>query len=210
MSSSAQVNSRSNVTSMQQMPQHKRSLSFNHHLSYNQYASPNNSSPLNHSSPIHLRDKNVDQPVTPTVAAHGPRNNSKGKPFNVCLYDASETNRFEFVVANWSIVNLRPAPPLRPTLVNNNSHSNSTSSSTSTGGGTVLASTRKTQPTYEEDALVLRVIEAYCVAYQNPSRNPVHSGESFNDAKHFILEHSNSLLAGWILKTPNSFTQIFY
>lgn len=63
---------------------------------------------------------------------------------------------------------MRPAPPLRPTLIN----------SSSSGGGTsaILTNTRKTQPTYEEDALVLRVIEAYCVAYQNPSRNAVHSG----------------------------------
>lgn len=68
-------------------------------------------------------------------------------------------------VANWSIVNLRPAPPLRPTL------SNST-----TNGGALMSSSRKPQPTYEEDALVLRVIEAYCAAYQNPSRNTMHSG----------------------------------
>lgn len=68
--------------------------------------------------------------------------------------------------ANWSIVNLRPAPPLRPMLTN----------SSSNGGGTTLSNPKKTQPTYEEDALVLRVIEAYCVAYQNPSRNAVHSG----------------------------------
>lgn len=71
--------------------------------------------------------------------------------------------------ANWSIVNLRPAPPLRPTLIN----SNSTSSGSS---GAILANTKKIQPTYEEDALVLRVIEAYCVAYQNPTRNALHSG----------------------------------
>lgn len=68
--------------------------------------------------------------------------------------------------ANWSIVNLRPAPPLRPTLINSNSSS----------GGAILASSRKSQPTYEEDALVLRVIEAYCVAYQNPTRSALHSG----------------------------------
>lgn len=68
-------------------------------------------------------------------------------------------------IANWSIVNLKPAPPLRPAIVNTNSSSNA-----------VLTSTKKSQPTYEEDALVLRVIEAYCVAYQNPTRNALHSG----------------------------------
>lgn len=70
--------------------------------------------------------------------------------------------------ANWSIVNLRPAPPLRPTLINTNSSSGSS--------GAILANTKKIQPTYEEDALVLRVIEAYCTAYQNPTRNALHSG----------------------------------
>lgn len=38
-------------------------------------------------------------------------------------------------------------------------------------------STKKVQPTYEEDALVLRVIENYCAAFQNTSRNTIHSGE---------------------------------
>lgn len=60
---------------------------------------------------------------------------------------------------------MKPAPPLRPAIVNTNSSSNA-----------VLTSTKKSQPTYEEDALVLRVIEAYCVAYQNPTRNALHSG----------------------------------
>lgn len=76
---------------------------------------------------------------------------------------------FFLLTANWSIVNLRPAPPLRPTLINSNSSSGASS-------GAVLANTKKIQPTYEEDALVLRVIEAYCTAYQNPTRNALHSG----------------------------------
>lgn len=65
---------------------------------------------------------------------------------------------------------MRPAPPLRPTLINSNT------TSSSGGSGAILANTKKSQPTYEEDALVLRVIEAYCVAYQNPTRNALHSG----------------------------------
>lgn len=77
--------------------------------------------------------------------------------------------QFKIISANWSIVNLRPAPPLRPTLI-------SSSNSSSGSSGAILANTKKTQPTYEEDALVLRVIEAYCVAYQNPTRNVLHSG----------------------------------
>lgn len=175
MSSSAATSSRSNVTSMQQIPQHKRSLSFNHHLSYNQYNNPVSSATLNYNkhdsnSQIHLRDKNTDQ-----LVAHSIRNNTKGVfDFYACRSFALIAYSFLFhLSANWSIVNLRPPPPLRPTLV-----SNSNNSTSSTGGGAILSNARKTQPTYEEDALVLRVIEAYCVAYQNPSRNAVHSGES--------------------------------
>ncbi|ETN59306.1 hypothetical protein AND_009078 [Anopheles darlingi] len=36
-------------------------------------------------------------------------------------------------------------------------------------------SSSKVSPTYEEDALVLRVIEAYCAAYQSTSRNTMHA-----------------------------------
>lgn len=75
----------------------------------------------------------------------------------------------DFILANWSIVNLRSAPPLKPTIIIN-------SNSSSGSGNAILTSSRKSQPTYEEDALVLRVIEAYCVAYQSPQRNTLHSG----------------------------------
>lgn len=84
------------------------------------------------------------------------------------MLTSSHTWLLHHYPANWSIVNLRPAPPLRATLSSNNS---------STNGGTLSSASRKPQPTYEEDALVLRVIEAYCAAYQNPSRNTMHSGE---------------------------------
>ncbi|XP_058062356.1 rho guanine nucleotide exchange factor 7 isoform X1 [Anopheles bellator] len=39
----------------------------------------------------------------------------------------------------------------------------------------------KLSPTYEEDALVLRVIEAYCAAYQSTSRNTMHSGVEYDE-----------------------------
>ena len=75
-------------------------------------------------------------------------------------------------IANWSIINLRPAPPSRPSLANN--------TSATSGNGQLSNYSKKSQPTYEEDALVLRVIEAYCAAYQNTSRNTMHSGEYNN------------------------------
>lgn len=87
-------------------------------------------------------------------------------------------------VANWSITNLRPAPPLRPSIANASS-----SSTVGSGGvsGHLSKYSIKAQPTYEEDALVLRVIEAYCAAYQNTSRNTMHSG------KRFLIAHSSYL-----------------
>lgn len=99
MSSSAATSSRSNVTSMQQIPQHKRSLSFNHHLSYNQYSSPGNSATLSHSkhdsnSQIHLRDKSVDQMA---AAAHGARNNLKG----MCVHRFRSLHFPYFSISFW-------------------------------------------------------------------------------------------------------------
>lgn len=73
-------------------------------------------------------------------------------------------------LGNWSISNLRPSNPLRPCFTYaSNSQSNTQLK--------YELSTKKQQPTYEEDALVLRVIEAYSIAFQNTSRNTIHSGE---------------------------------
>ncbi|XP_032591642.1 rho guanine nucleotide exchange factor 7 isoform X4 [Drosophila grimshawi] len=85
--------------------------------------------------------------------------------------------------ANWTISCLRPTPPLRPSLLNATSGSGSGSGSASGSGSgssnNALASYcsgRKNQPTFEEDALVLRVFEGYCAAYQNSARNTIHAG----------------------------------
>ncbi|KAJ6646099.1 Rho guanine nucleotide exchange factor 7, partial [Pseudolycoriella hygida] len=72
----------------------------------------------------------------------------------------------QFQKGFWQITNLRPAPPLRPSASNSNT----------TSSGALSSYSRKPQPTHEEDALVLRVFEAYCAAYQNTSRNTMHSG----------------------------------
>jgi hypothetical protein len=68
---------------------------------------------------------------------------------------------------NWSITHLRPSNTLRPCIA----------SSQSSSQLKYELSTKRPQPTYEEDALVLRVIEAYSIAFQNTSRNTIHSGE---------------------------------
>lgn len=74
------------------------------------------------------------------------------------------------VLANWSISNLRPSPPLRLNLCETSSSVGSNAMYCNEGG-------RRFQPTFEEDALVLRVFEAYCAAYQSTARNTIHSGK---------------------------------
>lgn len=86
------------------------------------------------------------------------------------------------MLENWSLTNLRPAPPLRPTLV----QSNASSSGGNAATPTLSSYSNKPQPTYEEDALVLRVIEAYCAAYQNTSRNTIHSGKHTDRGYHLL------------------------
>lgn len=82
---------------------------------------------------------------------------------------------------NWSITNLRPSNPLRPCFTYaSNSQSNTQLK--------YELSTKKSQPTYEEDALVLRVIEAYSIAFQNTSRNTIHSGELAVDSCTFMID----------------------
>lgn len=74
--------------------------------------------------------------------------------------------------ANWSVTNLRPASPIRPYLKSSGPSSNAK-----------LFFSASSQTTYEEDALVLRVIETYCAAFQSTSsRNTVHAGK-------FLVRH---------------------
>lgn len=104
--------------------------------------------------------------------------------------------RFFCFPANWSFTQLKPAPPVRQSFVSNSAQPTSGSGgATSSGTGSANTSangissngtpTRKIPPTYEEDALVLRVIESYCAAYQNTNRNTTHSGESS------VMSHSS-------------------
>ncbi|XP_062549133.1 rho guanine nucleotide exchange factor 7 isoform X5 [Armigeres subalbatus] len=137
----------------QHMSQHKRSQSFNHHLSYNQVQHQQNQKQLLANFASRNSEQSHQQPVP----------NLKGIKEK----------------ANWKITNLRPAPSLRPALLNGGNIG--TGGGGLTGSGSVHHSlslsqqSTKTPPTYEEDALVLRVIEAYCAAYQSTARNTMHS-----------------------------------
>ncbi|XP_034097728.1 uncharacterized protein LOC117563477 isoform X2 [Drosophila albomicans] len=175
------------------MSQHKRSLSFNHHLSYNQYT--HTQPPQHHlhppqppSLPSHLgalshKSSLVPTPSSKTAAAVATAAATvPGVGESSSQATAAPNARKGSTKANWTISCLRPTPPLRPSLLNATSGSGSSSASGSGGGGgssnnalSSYCSGRRNQPTFEEDALVLRVFEGYCAAYQNSARNTIHS-----------------------------------
>ncbi|XP_023170332.1 rho guanine nucleotide exchange factor 7 isoform X3 [Drosophila hydei] len=179
------------------MSQHKRSLSFNHHLSYNQYT--HTQPPQHHlhppqppSLPSHLgqlshKSNLVQTPSSKTAAgteaSQAAIQAAVAAAAAAAVATAAPNAKKGSTKANWTISCLRPTPPLRPSLLNTISGSNSGSGSgAGSGSGSsnnALASYcsgRKNQPTFEEDALVLRVFEGYCAAYQNSARNTIHSG----------------------------------
>nr|NP_001260622.1 Rho-type guanine nucleotide exchange factor, isoform G [Drosophila melanogaster]AGB93157.1 Rho-type guanine nucleotide exchange factor, isoform G [Drosophila melanogaster] len=180
------------------MSHHKRSQSFNHHLSYNQYTPtqppPHHLHPPQPPSlPSHLgasgpRSSSAQTPNSKTAAPLQASSMDASPAIQAAAAAAAAavgmgvpSARKGSTKANWTISCLRPTPPLRPSLLNATSGSGSGSGGSGGGGSSssnALASYcsgRKNQPTYEEDALVLRVFEAYCAAYQNNARNTIHS-----------------------------------
>ncbi|XP_075153626.1 rho-type guanine nucleotide exchange factor isoform X3 [Haematobia irritans] len=166
--------------------QHKRSLSFNHHLSYNQYTHTQHPPPHQ----MHHQQQPPSLPSHPVAVPNHKSNlvqtsNSISKtpiPAHHTANTMAVNARTGNTKANWSITNMRPAPPLRPVILCSNTTSGSNSSGGGSGTGVASLNTlssycngRKNQPTFEEDALVLRVFEAYCAAYQNTTRNTIHS-----------------------------------
>lgn len=152
----------------QQISQHKRSLSFNHHLSYNQLQQMQQQQ----AHQGFLKQVQMQHPVLPQRKEMSPLlgQNTKNTQPKSKWKVWSTLWRILLMIShtfadNWSITNLRQAYPLRPCFL--------------TGGNslTYALSSKKVQPTFEEDALVLRVIESYCAAFQNTSRHTMHSGE---------------------------------
>ncbi|XP_036327879.1 uncharacterized protein LOC118740439 [Rhagoletis pomonella] len=171
------------AASLSHQSQHKRSLSFNHHLSYNQYTH-NQPPPPHH----HLPPPPQSLPNHPVAPSHKsnlvPTSSSISKSQHQAAAAASmaapTSARIGNTKANWSIRNLRPAPPLRPNLLNATTHSGGSGGTSGSGSANALASYccgRRLQPTFEEDVLVLRVFEGYCAAFQNTARNTIHSGK---------------------------------
>nr|XP_036225339.1 rho guanine nucleotide exchange factor 7 isoform X1 [Bactrocera oleae] len=163
-------------TSLSHPSQHKRSLSFNHHLSYNQYTHTQPPPPHHHLPPPQPNPQN--HPVAPNhKSSLAPTSSNFSKSQYQAAVGGSTNAKIGNTRANWSITNLRPAPPLRPNLLNATAQSGSgvTSGSGSANALASYCSGRRTQPTFEEDVLVLRVFEGYCAAYQNTTRNTIHS-----------------------------------
>ncbi|XP_039952778.1 rho guanine nucleotide exchange factor 7 isoform X1 [Bactrocera tryoni] len=163
-------------TSLSHPSQHKRSLSFNHHLSYNQYTHSQPPPPHHHLPPPQPNPQN--HPVAPNhKSSLAPTSSNFSKSQYLAAVGGSTSAKIGNTRANWSITNLRPAPPLRPNLLNATTQSGSgvTSGSGSANALASYCSGRRTQPTFEEDVLVLRVFEGYCAAYQNTTRNTIHS-----------------------------------
>ncbi|XP_012159118.1 rho guanine nucleotide exchange factor 7 isoform X3 [Ceratitis capitata] len=169
------------ATSLSHPSQHKRSLSFNHHLSYNQYTHTQPQPPHHHLPPP--QPNQPSHPVAPNHKSNLAQTSSsisKSQQHQAAVAGsmAATTNaRIGNTKANWSITNLRPAPPLRPNLLSTSAHGSSgvTSGSGSANALASYCSGRRMQPTFEEDVLVLRVFEGYCAAYQNSTRNTIHS-----------------------------------
>ncbi|XP_026757430.1 rho guanine nucleotide exchange factor 7 isoform X3 [Galleria mellonella] len=139
---------------------HKRSHSFNNHQSYTQHTQQTQKNKQkNHSARWLLNScDSLDQ--SPAKTNKSPI----GKKFSsVDFIDSSVSN---YSNKGWSITCLRPAPPLRP-------QSFTVGSDENIGPTHPYAPHQRKSNSYEEDALILKVIEAYCTSAR--CRNAVSS-----------------------------------
>uniref|UniRef100_A0A182JTI5 Guanine nucleotide exchange factor n=1 Tax=Anopheles christyi TaxID=43041 RepID=A0A182JTI5_9DIPT len=193
--------SRSGSSSIvQHMSQHKRSQSFNHHLSYNQVQQQQlqqqqlkqhqqNPSLLVSPNSLNLNRHEANQVVP------NPKGFSEKANWNITNLRPAPPLRPAFLS---SIAASSTGATGGGTGGGRSATTSITGSiggaaascvggGSSGGGSNILnasdsvhhslsfSSSSKISPTYEEDALVLRVIEAYCAAYQSTSRNTMHS-----------------------------------
>ncbi|XP_069357509.1 uncharacterized protein RtGEF isoform X2 [Maniola hyperantus] len=148
---------------------HKRSHSFNNHQSYTQHMQQTQKSKQKNQSARWLLNScdSLDQ-SSPAKTNKVPI----GKKFSsVDFIDTADSN---YSSKGWSITCLRPAPPLRP-------QSFTVGSDENIGPTHPYAPHQRKSNSYEEDALILKVIEAYCTSAR--CRNAVSSV----DCGHFSL-----------------------
>ncbi|CAH2066715.1 unnamed protein product, partial [Iphiclides podalirius] len=147
---------------------HKRSHSFNNHQSYTQHSQQTQKSKHKNQSARWLLNScdSLDQsPVKTNKTPIGKKYSS---------VDFIDTTDSSFLNKGWSITCLRPAPPLRP-------QSFTVGSDENIGPTHPYAPHQRKSNSYEEDALILKVIEAYCTSAR--CRNAVSSV----DCGHFSL-----------------------
>uniref|UniRef100_A0A1Q3FCT9 Putative guanine nucleotide exchange factor n=1 Tax=Culex tarsalis TaxID=7177 RepID=A0A1Q3FCT9_CULTA len=184
--------SRGSGSITQHMSQHKRSQSFNHHLSYNQVQQQQQQQ---HQSQKLLLSNFAASRIS-TESANPPpslkgikekanwniTNLRPAAPLRPALLNGTNAGSGTGSTGGGG------AGPSIVGGVGGGGGSIGAGSGGLTGSGSVYHSlslstsqSTKAQPTYEEDALVLRVIEAYCAAYQSNARNTMHSGLECDD-----------------------------
>ncbi|XP_032529489.1 rho guanine nucleotide exchange factor 7 isoform X3 [Danaus plexippus] len=138
---------------------HKRSHSFNNHQSFTQHTQQTQKNKSKNQSARWLLNScdSLDQsPAKSKIPI--------GKKFpSVDFTDAADIS---YISKGWSITCLRPAPPLRP-------QSFTVGSDENIGPTHPYAPHQRKSNSYEEDALILKVIEAYCTSAR--CRNAVSS-----------------------------------
>ncbi|XP_072936574.1 rho guanine nucleotide exchange factor 7-like isoform X2 [Epargyreus clarus] len=144
---------------------HKRSHSFNNHQSYTQHTQQTQKNKQKNQSARWLLNSCDSLDQSPSKATKSPI----GKKFSsVDFIDTAGSNYSNKVsnVEGWSVTCLRPAPPLRP-------QSFTVGSDENIGPTHPYAPHQRKSNSYEEDALILKVIEAYCTSAR--CRNAVSS-----------------------------------
>ncbi|XP_045510830.1 rho guanine nucleotide exchange factor 7 isoform X2 [Colias croceus] len=139
---------------------HKRSHSFNNHQSYTQHTQQTQKSKQKNQSARWLLNSCDSLDQSPAKSNKVPI----GKKFS--SVDFIDTTGSSYSSKGWSVTCLRPAPPLRP-------QSFSVGSDENIGPTHPYAPHQRKSNSYEEDALILKVIEAYCTSAR--CRNAVSS-----------------------------------
>ncbi|CAH0725802.1 unnamed protein product, partial [Brenthis ino] len=147
---------------------HKRSHSFNNHQSYTQHSQQSHKNKQKNQSARWLLNSCDSLDQSPAKSTKTPI----GKKFS--SVDFIDTTDSSFSNKGWSITCLRPAPPLRP-------QSFTVGSDENIGPTHPYAPHQRKSNSYEEDALILKVIEAYCTSAR--CRNAVSSV----DCGHYTL-----------------------
>ncbi|XP_050550596.1 rho guanine nucleotide exchange factor 7 isoform X2 [Spodoptera frugiperda] len=139
---------------------HKRSHSFNNHQSYTQHMQQTQKNKQKNQSARWLLNSCDSLDQSPAKSNKSPI----GKKFS--SVDFIDTAGSNYSNKGWSITCLRPAPPLRP-------QSFTVGSDENIGPTHPYAPHQRKSNSYEEDALILKVIEAYCTSAR--CRNAVSS-----------------------------------